>query len=374
MTKKRATLFVSIVTLTLVLSFILTGSIFAKTYPITNMTELELAKLYKETLPFTDYLPLPEGAIEIDGEVKNIVIGFSQTGFGHPWRAEMIAAAQAEVARHPNVDLVITDGTVDIQKQSNDIRDLLARNVDGIVLSPVESAGLAPAAMRVNAANKPLVVLDRDIPADKTLFLGQSNIKMAEELAKRMVEDLGGKGKILHITGLMGSSPAIDRAQGLYNVLEEYPEIEILAEGDGQWVREPAVGLMENWLTAYDDIDAIFSHAEESSWGAQIAIGRAGRCDENILHYVHDGSNAGFKSVKRGTFQGDGNYTPYIGDIGVRAVLYELMGKEIKGKVKYENPGWKIELPPLPNVVPENADEWIGKGWGEFEPPTDPCL
>lgn len=374
MTKKRAALFVSIVTLVLVLSFILTGSVFAKTYPITNMTEPELAKLYEETLPFTDYLPLPEGEIEIDGEVKNIVIGFSQTGFGHPWRAEMIAAAQAEVARHPNVDLVITDGTVDIQKQSNDIRDLLARNVDGIVLSPVESAGLAPAAMRVNAANKPLVVLDRDIPADKTLFLGQSNIKMAEELARRMAEDLGGKGKILHITGLMGSSPAIDRAQGLYNVLEEYPEIEILAEGDGQWVREPAVGLMENWLTAYDDIDAIFSHAEESSWGAQIAIGRAGRCDENILHYVHDGSNAGFKSVKRGTFQGDGNYTPYIGDIGVRAVLYELMGKEIEGKVKYENPGWKIELPPLPNVVPENADEWIGKGWGEFEPPTDPCL
>ncbi len=373
MTKKTITLFSFTLVITLVLGLIFTGSVLAERYPISNMTEAELAELYENTLPFTDYLPLPEGPIEIDGEVRDIVIGFSQTGFDHPWRVEMIAAAQAQAARHPNVEIVITDGTVDIQKQSNDIRDLLARNVDAIVLSPVESAGLAPAANRVNAANKPLVVLDRDVPTDKTLFLGQSNVEMAEELARRMAEDLGGEGNILHITGLMGSSPARDRAQGLYNVLEEYPDINILDEGDGQWVREPAVGLMENWLTAYDDIDAVFSHAEESSWGAQIAIGRAGRCDENILHYTHDGSNAGFKSVKAGTFQGDGNYTPYIGDIGIRAVLYDLMGKEIEEKESYDNPGWKIELPPLPNVVPENVDEWIGRGWGEFEPPTDPC-
>ena len=205
MNKKRLVLFASILSFVLVLSFILTGNVLAQTYSISNMTEAELSELYEETLPFTDYLPLPEGPIEIDGEVRDIVIGFSQTGFDHPWRVEMLAAAQAEVARHPNVELVVTDGTVDIQKQSNDVRDLLARDVDGIVLSPVESAGLAPAAMRVNRAEKPLVVLDRDVPADKTLFLGQSNVKMAEKLARRMAEDLGGEGKILHITGLMGS-------------------------------------------------------------------------------------------------------------------------------------------------------------------------
>jgi len=127
---------------------------------------------------------------------------------------------------------------------------------------------------------------------------------------------------------------------------------------------------MEDWLTAYEHIDAVFSHAEESSWGAQIAIVRAGRANEHILHYTHDGSNAGFQSVKEGVFQADGNYTPYIGDVGVRAILYTLMGKEIPGKQKYDNPGWYLKLPSLPVVTKENVDEWLGKGWGNFPPPT----
>ena len=51
-----------------------------------------------------------------------------------------------------------------------------------------------------------------------------------------------------------------------------------------------------------------------------------------------------------------------------------MAGKEITGKEKYENPGYELKLPDSPVVVPENADQWIGKGWGDFAPPPDPCL
>ena len=50
----------------------------------------------------------------------------------------MIKSAQAEVARHPNVSMIITDGNVDIRKQNNDVDDLLAQDVDAVVMSPVE--------------------------------------------------------------------------------------------------------------------------------------------------------------------------------------------------------------------------------------------
>lgn len=340
--------------------------------PITRMTCEELLNFY-DKLPFTDILPLPEGPILIDGEERQLTIGFSQTGFNHPWRVSMLQALQAEACRHPNVDLIVLDGNVDIAKQNNDVRDLLARQVDGVVMSPVESAGLVPAAREVMRQGLPLVVLDRDVPTDKTLFIGQSNVTMAEQVAKRMVEDLNGKGKIVVITGLLGSSPAVDRNQGMLNVIEDHPGIEVLVTGDGEWIREPAVRLMDDWLTAFPEIDAVFSHAEESSWGAQLAIARANRCDEDIKHYTFDGSNAGFKSVKEGTFQADGNYTPFIADIGLRAVLYDLMGREIPDTQEYENPGRLLRLPDSPTVVSENADEWIGRGWGDFEPPSDPC-
>lgn len=340
-----------------------------KVWAISDLTTTQLADVYANILPFTDVLPLAEGPI---GD-KPIVLGFSQTGFNHPWRVEMIKSAQAEVARHPNVSMIVTDGNVDIAKQNNDVSDLLSQGVDAVVMSPVESAGLVPAGNKVLDANKPLVLLDRDIPSSKTLFIGQSNITMAKAVGDVMVEKLGGKGKILEITGLIGSSPAIDRQKGMMEALAAAPDIEILATGDGEWIREPAVSLMEDWLVAYDEIDAVFSHAEESSWGAQFAIARANRCGEHIMHFTHDASNAGFQSVKDGMFTADGNYSPFIGDIGVRAALMALMGQEIPNKQEYEFEGWLYRLPDLPVVTAENADEWLGRGWGDFAPPDDPC-
>lgn len=338
-------------------------------WPISDMTTRELLAFYDEVLPFTDHLPLPEGPI---GD-SPITIGFSQTGFNHPWRVEMIKSAQAEVARHPNVSLVVTDGNVDIAKQANDVSDLLSQEVDAVVMSPVESDGLVPAGNRVMQAEKPLVLLDRDIPSEKTLFIGQSNITMARGVAEVLIERLNGQGRVLEITGLIGSSPAIDRQRGMRQALENAPGIEVIATGDGEWIREPAVALMEDWLVAFDDVDAVFSHAEESSWGAQFAIARANRCGNNIMHFTHDASNAGFESVQQGMFEADGNYSPFIGDIGVRAALMALSEQEIPGREEYEFEGWLYRLPDLPVVASENVEEWLGRGWGDFEPPDDPC-
>lgn len=329
-----------------------------------------LDEKYWEGLPFGDILPLEAGTIDVDGK-DEIVIGFSQTGFNHPWRSEMINSAQAEVNRYTNVRMIVTDGNVDIVDQSGDVRDLISQGVDAIVISPVESDGLVAAVEEAYAAGIPVIVLDRDIYTDqRTLFIGQSNVTMGAAVAQKMVDDLTArygepKGKILEITGLVGSSPAIDRQAGMMSVLENYPNIEILATGDGEWIRDPAVSLMEDWLVAYDEIDAVFSHAEESSWGAQLAIERAGRQGDGIMHYTCDGSNEGFVDVKNGVFNADGNYSPFIGQLGVRAALYTLMGKTISGTETYEY-GVKLVLPDSPVVVSENADEWIGKGWGEY--------
>ena len=321
-------------------------------------------------LPFTDILPLDEGAIE---GAEEILIGFSQTCFNHPWRTAMIDSAEAEVARHPGMELIVTDGNCDVAKQSNDVDDLLARGVDALIVSPVESAGLAPAVDRAMAAGIPVVVLDRDVPTDKTVFIGQSNVAMAYEVATQMIADLGGEGRIVELTGLSGSSAATDRSKGFQMALAEAPGIELVASGDAEWVREPAVGIVEDWLTVYDDIDAIFSHAEESSWGAQQAIANVGRCDDGILHYTHDGSAPGFQAVERGDFQGDGNYTPFIGDIGVRAVVLALTGDEIAGTQSYDQPGRYLEIPSLPVVTADNAAEWVDRAWGDFELPSNPC-
>lgn len=325
-----------------------------------------------DSLPFKDILAMPEGDVKVEGKQK-ITLGFSQTCFNHPWRKAMLESVLAEVKRHSNVSVVTLDGNCDAAKQSNDIDDLMARGVDAIIMSPVESAGLAPAARRVMAKKIPLILLDRDVPAEKTVFIGQSNVDMAYETAKKMITDLKGKGNIVEITGLSGSSPATDRSAGLKKALAEAPGIKLLAQGDGQWVREPAVKVMDDWLTKFPKIDAVFSHAEESSWGAMQAIKNAGRCKDNIKEYTHDGSSPGFRAVKEGQFEADGNYSPFIGDIGVRAALDALQGKPVKGAKPYTQPGAYLQLPNLPLVTADNADKWIPRGWGTFELTKNPC-
>lgn len=332
----------------------------------------DFSELYQD-LPYQDLFPLNEGPIEIDGTVRRIRIGFSQTGFNHPWRVEMVNSARAETARYPNVDLIVTDGKVDVVKQSGDIADLLAQGVDAIIVSPVEDAGLRAALRRAMLRSSvPVIVLDRDVEVDKTLFIGQDNASMAASVAEVMVERLRERhgdvrGNVLVITGLLGSKPAIGRHEGFLSVVERHPGITVLASGDGQWIREPAVRLMEDWLVRFPAIDAVFSHAEESSWGAQLAIERAGRAGEGILHFTHDGSKHGFCSVEAGLFAADGNYTPYLGHIGVRAALYALMGREMMETQPYEF-GRLLRLPDLPVVTAQNIDEWRGRGWGEWNP------
>lgn len=325
-----------------------------------------------DALPFKDILPLPEGNVEVEGK-DSIIIGFSQTGFGHPWRLAMLESLLLEANRHPNVSVITTDGNVDIAKQSNDIDDLLTRGADAIIMSPVESAGLTPAAKKVMAAGIPLILLDRDVETEKTVFIGQSNVEMAYETAKKMIADLGGKGEIVEITGLSGSSPAQDRSKGLKQALAEAPGIKLIATGDGQWIREPASKLMDDWLIKYPKIDAVFAHAEESTWGVLQSIKNANRCNDNIKQYTHDGSGPGFQAVIDGQFQADGNYSPFIGDIGFRAAIYTLQGKTIPGTKAYEKPGQYLQLPSLPVVSSENASDWVPKGWGKFEMPKNPC-
>ena len=112
--------------------------------PVTGKTCTELLAFYKN-LPFTSVLPLPDGPVAVPGKSGDITIGFSQTGFNHPWRTAMLAALQAEACRHPNIKVVVVDGNVDVAKQNNDVHDLLARGVDAILLSPVESAEIGRA-------------------------------------------------------------------------------------------------------------------------------------------------------------------------------------------------------------------------------------
>lgn len=326
--------------------------------------EYKYDELY-QSLPFADAFPLEDGEIEIDGSTDTITIGFVQTALNHPWRVAMNESLEAQCERFPNVELIILDGEADATKQCSCIEDLIAQEVDAILLSPMDSVSFDNAAKLVADAGIPLIVLDRDINnADKTVYIGQSNYALGYALGQQMAEDLNGAGKVIELAGNVGNAVTIDRTEGFMDAIADFPDIEVLASGDAEFLRDPASALMDDYLMAYDEIDAVYSHAEESAWGAELAIERAGRSGDGILQYTIDASNEGFRAVEAGEFAADGNYTPFIGQVGVRAALYVLTGQELEGTEEYEY-GTKYTLPEMPVVTADNVDEWLGTGWGE---------
>lgn len=325
-----------------------------------------------DSLPFKDILPLEDAALEGHDP---ITIGFSNTCYNVSWRVAMLESVEAEVARHDNVELIAVDGQCDNAKQMNSVQDLLTRGVDAVILSPMESQALVSAADMVREAGVPLIVLDRDVYTDKDVFIGQNNESTAYKLAQQMIEDLGGEGKLAVITGASGASASIDRQAGLKRALAEAPGIEVVAEGDGEWLPGPSQQLMQDWLVRFGPggIDAVWTDAEDQAWGTLPAIKAADACEPKIKQYTIDGSKAALEDVKSGTFTGVGAYTPRIGDVAVRAAIKLILGEEIEGAKEYGQPGRWLELPDLPIATAENVDELLPSAWGDFEAPEDPC-
>jgi ribose transport system substrate-binding protein len=96
-------------------------------------------------------------------------IGFSQATTIEPWRAQFNKDIIAEAAKHPEVELIITDGEDKTEKQVADVENLIRQEVNALLISPKESAGLTGVVQQAIDAKIPVFVLDRNVETDKYL-------------------------------------------------------------------------------------------------------------------------------------------------------------------------------------------------------------
>ena len=168
-------------------------------------TFLGLAAL--AALVSTTALMAPHDAFAADKKWK---IGFSQATTIEPWRAQFNKDIIAEAAKHPDVELIITDGEDKTEKQVADVENLIRQEVDALLISPKESAGLTGVVLQAIDAKIPVFVLDRNVDTkDYTQFVGGDNKLIGRAAGEYAVELLGGagkaKGNVVEIWGGMTS-------------------------------------------------------------------------------------------------------------------------------------------------------------------------
>ena len=158
------------------------------------------------------------------------------------------------------------------RNQIADIKYFIDKKVDLLIVAPNEAAAITPVVEKAYRQGIPVVVIDRKILSDKyTAFVGADNYEIGKDVGQYILNRLHGKGKVLEITGLEGSTPAMERHKGLTDVLKEEPGIEITASVDGAWLQSVAGEKMDSVFQTNKNIDLVFAQNDRMAIGAYLS-------------------------------------------------------------------------------------------------------
>ncbi len=212
-------------------------------------------------------------------------LGMSQCNLGEPWRVQMNADVRAAADKHANLKVVFKDAQNDTLKQRAHVEEFVSAGVDLIIISPKEAQPLTEPVAKAVAAGIPVIVLDRRLLGDKyTCFIGADNKKIGKAAGQWIVKQLGGKGKVVELKGLMTSTPGQDRNSGFRAGIVG-SGIEVIFEADMKWLEPDARKEMESALSRFNKIDLVYAHNDPGAHGAYLAAKAAGR--EKELKFVN---------------------------------------------------------------------------------------
>ncbi|WP_296262447.1 MULTISPECIES: sugar ABC transporter substrate-binding protein [unclassified Pseudomonas] len=202
------------------------------------------------------------------------------------------------------VDLQFVDGRNDVNKQLDQVQELIGKKVDALIVNPVDTAATGRITKAATSAGIPLVYVNRR-PDDPNLPAGVASVTSDDKEAGRMqmqyvADKLGGKGTIVILLGELSNNSTRDRTEGVKEVLKKYPDMKIAEEQEGAWGRQKGMDITNNWLTQGRDFSAVLSNNDEMAIGAAMALKQAGKKQGDVLVAGIDGTPDGLAAVKKG--------------------------------------------------------------------------
>ena len=207
------------------------------------------------------------------------VIGVAIPAADHGWTAGVGWWAEKTISEHPEIEWQY-QRAADNKTQADQVEAMLAKGVDALVLQPVDSDSLIQTVKRARDQGVYVVTVDRGLrDSSADLYIAGNNATFGSKAAEFIAEKLGGKGKVVILRGI---SCIVDteRFDGAKAVFDKHPGIEILGDQPGEWSREKAHDVMQDFLTKFDHIDAVWAADDDMAVGAEQAIREAGRQDE----------------------------------------------------------------------------------------------
>lgn len=246
---------------------------------------------------------------------RKYVVGVSQCS-EDIWRDKL--NDELKMGEYLNDSLIVklASSNDDNVLQNKQINQFVDEGVDLLIVSPNQLSAISKAVERAYDKGIPVILYDRKTNSDKyTAFIGCDNYTIGKSMGTFIAQQLQGKGRIVEISGLEGSSPALERHRGFMDAIKPYPGLQVVASEGGNWKEEGGIQAMKRILKQTQDFDYVFAHNDRLAWGAYVAA-RQMRVKRNYKYTGVDGmatEGGGLELVRDGIFEASYLY-PTKGD------------------------------------------------------------
>lgn len=246
---------------------------------------------------------------------RKYVIGVSQCS-EDIWRDKL--NDELKMGEYLNDSLIVklASSNDDNVLQNKQINRFVDEGVDLLIVSPNQLSAISKAVERAYDKGIPVILYDRKTNSDKyTAFIGCDNYTIGKSMGSFIAQQLQGKGRVVEISGLEGSSPALERHRGFMDAIKPYPGLQVVASEGGNWKEEGGIQAMKRILKQTQDFDYVFAHNDRLAWGAYVAA-RQMRVKRNYKYTGVDGmatEGGGLELVRDGIFEASYLY-PTKGD------------------------------------------------------------
>ncbi len=273
-----------------------------------------------------------EEATEEAAEEETMVIGYATKSSTAPFWVILNDGAE-QAAKDYGVELIALGPPKenDIVGQLSVIEDLINREVDGLVVAPCDSVGVAPAVDKAMSNGTPVIAVDTSIEGvSPDGFVATNNYNAAQVAAEWMAGELDGKGNVVLLNGMMAQGSGKERYEGFADYMEaNHPDINIVFSQDCAWEDEKALKAMEDAMAANDQIDGVFVGWDGAALAAHRAMSEGGRIDE-VAICGFDAYPQSLKYMKEGTFEANVAQNPYkMGYTAVENAIKAAQGEDV---------------------------------------------
>ncbi|MEX3932134.1 D-ribose ABC transporter substrate-binding protein [Paraburkholderia phymatum] len=217
----------------------------------------------------------------------------------NPYYAAEAKGAETE-AKKLGYDTIVLSHGEDVNKQNELVNLVIGKGVKGIVLDNADSNSSVATVRTAQEKKVPVVLINREIPKDGIAIaqLSHNNLQAGTEVAQKFVEAIGEKGEYVELTCNQADKNCVTRSQAFHQVLDQYPDLKMVARQDAKGALLPGKQAMDSILQEHPNIKGVICGNGPVALGAIASLESAGK--KNVVVMGIDGSNDERDSLLQG--------------------------------------------------------------------------